>query len=133
QIITSTLSTSQGVHAARIRAGVGWRIGGEASETLAPESDSRSGWAQSCLGFQNRSNKVVAPMEQIEATMSTSHGPCRFEIRNCGNANETPAVKAAGHTPSIPRKPAMAQTTQNGTISEKNGSWRPTICERATS
>ena len=27
----------------------------------------------------------------------------------------------------MPRQPANAQTSQNGTISENNGSWRPTI------
>ena len=40
-----------------------------------------------------------------------------------------PAVSAAGQTPSMPRKPAIAQTTQNGTSSEKNGSCRPTMAE----
>ena len=29
----------------------------------------------------------------------------------------------------MPRKPAYAHTTQNGTISEKNGSCRPTMAE----
>ena len=32
-------------------------------------------------------------------------------------AKANPAVNAAGQTPSIPRKPAIAQTTQNGTSS----------------
>ena len=31
----------------------------------------------------------------------------------------------------MPRQPAKAATTQNGTINEKNGSCRPTIFERA--
>ena len=48
-------------------------------------------------------------------------------------AKARPAVRAAGHTASMPRKPAIAHTTQKGMISEKNGSWRPTIWERATS
>ena len=33
----------------------------------------------------------------------------------------------AGQTPIIPRHPANAATSQNGTISEKSGSWRPTM------
>ena len=44
-------------------------------------------------------------------------------------AKATPAVSAAGQTPSIPRKPANAHTTQNGTINEKNGNCRPAIAE----
>jgi hypothetical protein len=40
-------------------------------------------------------------------------------------------VSAAGHTPSIPRQPANAATTQNGTSTEKNGNWRPTIFDSA--
>ena len=39
----------------------------------------------------------------------------------------TPATRIAGQTPSMPRQPANAQTSQNGTITEKNGSCRPTI------
>src|SRR5262249_60766820 len=42
-------------------------------------------------------------------------------------ANEPPATKIAGQISSMPRKPANAHTSQNGTINEKNGSWRPTI------
>ena len=44
-------------------------------------------------------------------------------------AKATPAVSAAGQTPSMPRNPAKAHTTQNGTITEKKGSWRPAIAE----
>ena len=44
-------------------------------------------------------------------------------------AKNNPATNATGHTPSIPRKPAIAHTTQNGMIKEKNGSWRPTIAD----
>src|ERR1043166_2840093 len=48
-------------------------------------------------------------------------------------AKQTPAVRAAGQTPRMPRNPDMAQTTQKGTRTEKNGSWRPTILERSNS
>src|SRR5882672_833337 len=74
------------------------------------------------FGCQYRSSSTSAPIEQSAATMSTSHGPWKLEIRNCGTANAAPAVSAAGHTPNIPRQPANAHTTQKGTISEKNGS-----------
>ena len=44
-------------------------------------------------------------------------------------ANDKPAVNAAGQTLIIPRKPAIAQITQKGTISENNGNCRPTIAD----
>ena len=65
--------------------------------------------------------------------MSTSQGPCRLETRNCTIANDRPAVRQAGHTSRVRRKPAMAATSQNGTSTEKNGSWRPTIADRSWS
>ena len=64
--------------------------------------------------------------------MSTSEGPKKFETMNCGIANE-PRHEAAGQTPSIPRKPAIAHTSQNGIMSEKSGSWRPAIAESESS
>src|SRR6266404_4092996 len=79
------------------------------------------------FGCQTLSKAAVAAMEETEATTSTNHGPWRFEIKNCGIAKAKPAVSAAGQTPSIPRNPAIAQTTPQGMISEKNGSCRPTI------
>ena len=51
----------------------------------------------------------------------------KFEIRNCGTANDKPQTRIAGQICSMPRKPAKAQISQNGTISEKNGNWRPTM------
>ncbi len=38
-----------------------------------------------------------------------------------------PVTKHAGHTPSMPRHPTCAATSQKGTMSEKSGSCRPTI------
>src|SRR6266540_736079 len=80
-------------------------------------------------GRQHFKRMPSAAIEHMEAMMSTSHGPWKFETRNCGMAKATPAVSAAGQTPNMPRKPACAQTTQNGTINEKKGSCRPTIFE----
>ena len=58
---------------------------------------------------------------------STSHGPWKLETRNCGIANDTPATRMAGQMATMPRHPANAQISQNGTITEKNGSCRPTM------
>ena len=59
--------------------------------------------------------------------MSTIQGLMKFEIRNCGIAKETPVTRIAGQISFMPRQPAKAQISQNGTISEKNGNCRPTI------
>src|SRR5207237_10064920 len=45
-------------------------------------------------------------------------------------ANDTPVTRMAGQIVIIPRQPANAQISQNGTINEKNGNWRPTIAPR---
>ena len=62
--------------------------------------------------------------------MSTIHGLMKFEITNCGTAKETPVTRIAGQTSFMPRQPANAHTTQNGTISENTGNCRPTIAPR---
>ena len=62
-----------------------------------------------------------------EAPISTIQGLMKFEIRNCGIANDTPVIKIAGQISFMPFQPAKAQISQNGTIKEKNGSWRPTM------
>ena len=46
-------------------------------------------------------------------------------------AKETPATRMAGQISIIRRKPTNAQISQNGTSTEKNGSWRPTIALNA--
>src|SRR5262249_17011834 len=98
--------------------------GNQAIHTLAPTTvaglDPPS-IGQISFGRHTVNNAHVAPNEQTDAITSTSRGPGKFETRNCGTANDNPATKAAGQTPSIPRNPANAQTTQNGTSSEKNG------------
>ena len=45
-------------------------------------------------------------------------------------ANDTPHTRIAGQISIMPRNPAKAQISQNGTISEKNGSCRPTMAPR---
>ena len=47
-----------------------------------------------------------------------------------------PPTRQAGQTASMPRQPTCAATSQNGTIIEKTGNWRPTIalsCCRSSS
>src|SRR5665213_979873 len=82
---------------------------------------------QTTSGDQTLRNSTRHAIEISEAPMSTIHGLTKFEIRYCGTANETPVTRIAGHTPIMPFQPANAQTTQNGTISEKNGNCRPTM------
>ena len=53
--------------------------------------------------------------------MSTTQGPWKLLTRNCGSAKLTPATRHAGQTSFIPLYPAIAQTSQNGTNTEKNG------------
>jgi hypothetical protein len=62
--------------------------------------------------------------------MSTIQGLTKFEMRNCGIAKVTPQTRIAGQIAIMPRHPAKAQISQNGTISEKNGNCRPTIAPR---
>ena len=46
-------------------------------------------------------------------------------------AKLTPVTRMAGHTSFTPRQPANAHTSQNGTSTEKNGNWRPTMADNA--
>src|SRR5215831_21369475 len=82
-----------------------------------------SGDNQSCFGCHTFRNRISAPIEISDAPMSTIQGLMKLEITNCGIAKETPVTRIAGQTSFMPRQPAKAHTTQNGTISEKNGSW----------
>ena len=40
-------------------------------------------------------------------------------------ANDTPVTRMAGQISHIALRPANAQISQNGTSTEKKGSWRP--------
>ena len=72
-------------------------------------------------GCQKRRNTTRQAIDTIAATTSTSHGPWKFETRNCGTAKLTPATRIAGQISFIPLKPANAQISQNGTRTEKKG------------
>ena len=83
-------------------------------------------------GCQKRRNTTRQAIETIAATTSTSHGPWKFETRNCGTAKLTPATRMAGHISFIPFQPANAQMSQKGTSREKKGSCRPIIEDRSS-
>src|SRR6516164_3386382 len=89
-----------------------------------------AGESQSCLGCQTLRNRIRHPIEISEAPISTIQGLMKLKITNCGIANDTPVTRIAGQTSFMPLQPANAQTTQKGTISEKNGNGRPTIAPR---
>src|SRR5689334_3611248 len=145
QIKTSTLRRIHGIQACRTRAG----SGASTFVNAAPEAGvvvavveaveaveaapAAAGIFQASRGFQTLSSATRAIIEQSEARISTSQGPWKLATTNCGTANASPAVSAAGQTPSMPRQPAKAQTTQNGTMREKSGSWRPTMAESLSS
>ena len=78
-------------------------------------------------GCQTLRKPIRQAIEISEAPISTIQGLMKLEIRNCGTAKETPQTRMAGQISIMPRKPAKAQISQNGTISEKNGSCRPTM------
>src|SRR3954468_22224380 len=86
-----------------------------------------AGESHSSFGRHTLRKPIRHAIETSEAPMSTIHGLVMFEIRNCGIENETPVTRIAGQISFMPFQPAKAQINQNGTISEKNGSWRPTI------
>src|SRR5262249_15862399 len=86
-----------------------------------------AGDSHNSFGCHTFRKPIRQAIEMSEAPMSTIHGLMKFEITNCGIANDTPVTRIAGQTCIMPRQPAKAQTTQNGTINEKNGKCRPTM------
>src|SRR3954452_8401143 len=137
QAKTNTERTSQGIQA--IHASRALRRGGAPRVFIGPadtwprapggEAPRSSSNSHTFLGCQNRSNRTVAAIDTAEATMSTIQGPWKLLTRNWGTAKVTPATRQAGHTSIIPANPVIAQTSQKGTITEKNGSCRPTMAE----
>ena len=87
----------------------------------------KAGEVQITFGCQTCRKPIRQAIDTSEAPMSTIQGLMKLEIRNCGTAKETPVTRTAGQISFMPRKPAKAQISQNGTISEKNGNCRPTM------
>src|SRR4029078_11358588 len=77
-----------------------------------------------CPTFSSVMRHII---DTMESKISTSVGPWKFDIRNCVTANDTPDTRIAGQIWIIPGKTAKDQISQNGTSTEKNGSWRQTI------
>src|SRR5262245_3221842 len=88
------------------------------------------GEVQMVFGLQILRKPIRQAIEMSEAPMSTIQGLTKFEIRYCGTAKDTPVTRIAGQISFVPFQPANTQISQNGTMSEKNGSWRPTMAPR---
>src|SRR5258705_13692313 len=86
-----------------------------------------AGDVQTTCGCHILRKPMRQAIEMSDAPISTIQGLMKFEIRNCGTANETPQTRIAGQISIMPRLPANTQISQNGTIREKNGNWRPTM------
>src|SRR3954463_8291053 len=86
-----------------------------------------AGDSHSSAGCHTLRNPIRQAMQMSDAAMSTIHGLMKFDTTNWGTANDTPHTRMAGQIWIMPRQPANAQISQNGTMSEKNGSWRPTM------
>ena len=99
------------------RSDTGARAGMVAAESSRPRS---FGEVQSSAGCHTLRKPIRQAMETSDAPMSTIQGLMKFEIRNCGIAKETPQTRIAGQIAIMPRQPAKAQISQNGTSSEKN-------------
>src|SRR5947207_9561738 len=122
----------QGIRANQTCALEGFGPGALGGGMVAADSslERSAGESHSTFGCHTLRKPIRQAIEISDAPMSTIHGLMKFEIRNCGIANETPVTKMAGQTSFMPFQPAKAQISQNGTISEKNGSCRPTIAPR---
>src|SRR5436309_2564977 len=121
-----------GISANHTCALVGFGPDGFAGGAAAAESSlvRSAGESHSSFGCHTFRKPIRHAIETSEAPMSTIHGLMKFEIRNCGIANDTPVTRIAGQISFMPFQPANAQINQNGTISEKNGSCRPTIAPK---
>src|SRR4029079_6746484 len=86
---TSTLRISHGVHARSTSADEG--------RTATVASGTSVSRRQTLAGFHTLRNAASAAIDVTAATTSTSHGPWKFETRNCGTAKATPATRLAGH------------------------------------
>ena len=118
-----------GVSARQTSAVVGSALGRGRGGIVAAESSClrNAGEVQSSAGCQTLKKPIRHAMQISEAPISTIHGLTKFEIKYWGTAKETPQTRIAGQICTMPLQPAKAQISQAGTISEKNGNWRPTI------
>ncbi len=130
QTSSSTQTMIQGSSALHTCSRVGFTSGSAETGGMVPADSSRvrsAGDSHSFFGCHTLRNRISAAIEISEAPMSTIHGLMKFEMTNWGMAKESAQTRIAGHTSFMPRQPAKAHTTQNGTIIEKKGSCRPTM------
>src|ERR1700682_769837 len=99
------------------RVGAGW--GGFGMVAAESSRLRKAGEVQISFGFQTWKNPIRQAMQISEAPMSTIHGLMKFEIRNCGTAQDTPQTRMAGQIATAPRQPAHAQISQDGTVWEQ--------------
>ncbi|MDT4839406.1 hypothetical protein FQZ97_731960 [compost metagenome] len=59
--------------------------------------------------------------------MSGSSGPMKLEVRYWLTAKLPPATSRAGQVSRMPRQPSIIATSQNGTMTDSSGSWRPAM------
>src|SRR5882724_10158291 len=120
QMPSMTQTMIHGIRQDHTSAVVGWVAAGRdarAGIVAAESSRLRSaGDVQMRLGCQICRKPIRHAIEISDAPMSTIQGLMKFEIRNCGIANDTPQTRIAGQISIMPRKPANAQISQNGTI-----------------
>ena len=64
--------------------------------------------------------------------MSVSSTERKFEQAYCPIANAKPPTIAAGQHWRMPRMPSTMPTRISGTMSARNGVWRPTIAPRSS-
>src|SRR3954447_24580231 len=108
--ITHTIT--QGVMDARTSAGVARVVGAAATGGMVAAESScvrSAGESQSSRGCQIFRKPIRQAIEISDAPISTIHGLMKLEIRYCGMAKDTPQTRIAGHTSSIPRRPAKVQ------------------------
>src|SRR5262249_52734130 len=103
---------SQGMRALNAAFGLG---AGRAAASAARSSADSCAKRHDVFGCQKRRRTSSERMETIEPAMSTSVGPKVLLTTNWVTPKETPAVRQAGHTSRVAFRPAIAQTSQNGT------------------
>src|SRR5262245_8661955 len=65
-----------------------------------------AGESHNSRGCHTRRKPMRQAIEISEAPISTIHGLMKFEIRNCGTANDTPVTRIAGQMSRMPFHPA---------------------------
>src|SRR6185295_585819 len=78
-------------------------------------------------GCHTRQKAASAAIDARPPAMSTSSTPTKLLQTNWTIAKVPPQTSTAGQTDRSPRQPLIVTTSQAGTTSDTNGSWRPAI------